>query len=134
MTQSIRRGAVVAAVAVTVFASPAAADSMSSPTVYTLANNGQTVLLSKGMIFKVSLKTASDGGYFWTFADKPDRAIVALVSKHVRHKAGVIGGYSHTVYTFKSVGAGSTTEKLVEKRSGAHKSIRHFTLTEKVGN
>jgi predicted secreted protein len=117
------------------FVTSAGAAGSSTAPVYTLKDSGKTVHLAKHHTFKIRLKTAADSGYEWKFTHRPDPTIVKVVRKRVRSTPGQIGGYAHTVITLKTVGAGTTREKLVEKRPfGTGKLIGTFSLTEVVGH
>jgi predicted secreted protein len=104
--------------------------------IYTGGDSGQTAHLIEHHEFKVSLETSTDGGYSWAFKQKPNSAVVKLVSKHLKsdpHKAGTVGFGSHTIFLFRAVGRGTTSMRLVERRSFEKSNVvKRFSLKEVV--
>lgn len=122
---------VAAAVAVSCSSLGLAAAAGGSGPVYKHKDSGRTVHPAVGTTFKVSLRTCADCGDAWHWAHRPNAAVVKLVSKRVVSHVvpPAVGGYASTIYKFKVVGAGRTTEKLVETGPSG-KTISHFRLTE----
>jgi predicted secreted protein len=138
MTHRIARLTVVCAAAALTLApigSTASAASSKAP-VYTQKASGTGVTVSHGDKFKVRLKGCVSCGTSWSFAQRPDKAVVKLVktAHHSTAPAGAVGGYDVTIWTFKAVSAGTTTIKLAEHDAKKNdKVIKRFRLIVEVG-
>lgn len=136
MTTSILRAVALVTVAAGALATPAAmaspAASGSKVMVYTNADSHTSVRLPVHAKFEVTLKTSTDGGYRWSFSQRSNKKVVQLLNKVVHVKAGQVGGYTHTVFTFKTVGVGATREKLFEHQGKSTQNEKHFELTQVV--
>lgn len=99
----------------------------------TLSTSGDRISVHKGNRLRLDLKTAYDGGYSWSFTQRPQKSVLRVVKKTLKpypHPKGVVGYPYHTYYLLKPVGAGTTTVKLIERQPFDHKNVaRHFTLT-----
>ncbi|HVX70188.1 MAG TPA: protease inhibitor I42 family protein [Mycobacteriales bacterium] len=134
MTKSLARFALAASAFVVAFAPVAEPASAAAATkIYTHADSGRTVGVSHGAKFKVRLKVCETCGYHWSFAKRPDKHVIVL-----KHKTDVssakppaVGGINTVTWTFKAVGKGKTTMRLVE-HSPAQQVTKHFRLTVKV--
>ena len=101
---------------------------------YTQRNSGSVVKVKQGTIFKVSLRTAADGGYAWSLTHGRHSRDFALVSRRVISPEGVVGGYAQTVFTLRATHAGTDYISAVERRSFERNStIARFKLTITVG-
>lgn len=131
ITPRSRRLLTVSAVLAVSGGSFAVAAASGTTPVYKHKDSGRTVHLAVGSKFKVSLRTCADCGDRWSWVHRPDAQVVKLVSKRVVSHVvpPAVGGIASTVYTFKVVGAGRTTEKLVEKGPSGM-TVSHFHLTE----
>jgi predicted secreted protein len=123
---------IATAVSSLLLATGAVTATASATRVYTHADSGRTVHLKIGTTFKVNLKTCADCGDAWHFTKRPSIGVVRLVSKHVvsHNKPPVVGGFARTIYRFKVVGAGRTTERMVETGPGNGHVVGRFKLTE----
>ncbi|HVY10412.1 MAG TPA: protease inhibitor I42 family protein [Mycobacteriales bacterium] len=106
------------------------------PTVFHRSSSGMTVSMKKGKTFKVSLHGCGDCGDYWSYGHRPDRKVLAKAAKTrtvSEAPPGAVGGTDHRVWTFKAVGRGTTTMRMVEHSASHHnKVIARFTLTVKV--
>lgn len=107
----------------------------SSTPVYTQKKSGQTVSATVGSKFKIRLKACGDCGDSWSFSRRFDKNIVKLVraNKTTSATPPAVGGIDTLTWTYKAVGGGTTTVKMVERSaSQRQKVIKRFTLTVRV--
>lgn len=107
---------VVASAALLVAPSMAAA-----PTAHALASS-HSLTVKKGHTIRITLDTASDGGYGWVITQGRHSADFVVVSKKVvaaphTGPTPVVGGNSRTIYTLRMTHVGYATFKAVERRS-----------------
>jgi predicted secreted protein len=100
---------------------------------YHLRDSGATIAVDNGETFRISLRTATDGGYSWAVTKHPDPKVLDLLHKTVvplPHPGGGVGFPSRTSYTYRGVGVGRTSVTIVERQSFAPGStIKRFRLT-----
>jgi predicted secreted protein len=114
------------------FAQAGSAAASSSTPVYTQKNSGQTVSATVGSKFKIRLKACGDCGDSWSFKQRFDRTVVKLVRTNKTSSATppAVGGIDTLTWTYKVVGGGTTTVRMVERSASDHqKVIKRFTLT-----
>jgi predicted secreted protein len=129
-------GAALGAVLVVVPASAAPSTSSTSamPTTYHLRDSGRTVHVERGQLIRISLKTASDGGYRWVVVRGRHSTKFRIVSRKVVAPATVagtplVGAPSQTVWTLRARQRGFATFKAIERRPWAKSDvIKRFTL------
>ena len=119
------------------FAGTAAAYPYShKPVVFHKSSSGMTIAVKEGKTFKVSLQACGDCGDHWAYKHRPASAVLEQIGtpKTVSEAPpGAVGGNNHKVWTFKAVGQGKTTMRMVERTARDHnKVIGHFTLTVEV--
>ena len=137
MTKQIARF-LVAVSALVLTAGPlagSASAATSGPHVYKQADSGRTVGLTYGSKLKVRLKVCEDCGDRWSFAHRPDAKTLKLVHKTDVSSATppAVGGINTVTWTFKGVGYGKTTLKLVKRSaSQGQKVTKRFSLTVNV--
>ena len=99
----------------------------------THSSSGKTLGLKKGHELAVDLRTVYTAGYEWFWTQRPAKGVVKVVSKRLKpypHKSGEVGYPYHTIFLLKAVGSGTTTIKLVERRSFDKTDVAaHFALT-----
>ena len=81
---------------------------------------GSTFSVKKGHKVTITLRTATDGGYGWAIVKGKHSPKFTVLSKTVvprKHKPGVVGGDSNTVYVLRATATGRATFKVVERRS-----------------
>ncbi|HWC36213.1 MAG TPA: protease inhibitor I42 family protein [Mycobacteriales bacterium] len=100
--------------------------------VYTKADSGHTEQITKGTTFKIRLKNCADCGDAWSFKTKFDSRYVKLIGKTKKSSATppAVGGIDTDTWTYKVVGKGTTTVKMVQK-GPSQKVIKRYTLTIK---
>ncbi|HEX3705204.1 MAG TPA: protease inhibitor I42 family protein [Mycobacteriales bacterium] len=104
----------------------------SHPIVFDHHDSGRAISVTRGTTFKVSLEACGDCGQYWSFAHRPAGATLKVEKKLVKPdaKPPAVGGNDHTIWTFRGVGKGRTTMRIVERSAeNRQKIIKHFTLT-----
>lgn len=123
--------AVIGAVTSMGLIAPSVAD---APKTYHQSSSGDTVKVAKGTRIRISLVTASDGGYGWVVTRGKHSDHFKILSRRVVSPpqtggTPTVGGYTHTVYTLLATERGTGTFKAVERRSfGDTTPIKRFTL------
>jgi predicted secreted protein len=125
-----------ALVAVPASAAPSATTTAAAPPTYHLRASGRTVHVKRGHLIRISLPTASDGGYRWLVVRGKHSSTFTIVSRKVvappaTTQDGVpsVGGYSRTVYTLRGRARGHATFKAIERRPFDKSDVIHrFTL------
>lgn len=108
------------------------ATATTTPT-YTAASSGKTVTIKRGTVFRISLRTAADGGYSWAVIHGRNSADFTILSRKVVQPASMVGGYAHTIWTIRATHIGTDYFQAVERRSFEKNSvIARFKLTIKV--
>src|SRR3954451_13985246 len=100
------------------------------------ADTGSSITVKAGDTFKVRLRQAFDGGYAWKVKKVSDASVVKLVdTKDVKatcddNNRGLpcIGGFNWFVATFKAVGTGTASIRMVEKRSFENKVVQRWRI------
>ena len=102
-----------------------------TPTTYHLSDSGRTVTVVKGHLIRITLRTASDGGYGWVVTHGRHSTTFKIVSRAVTQSnpPGTVGGYSVTTYTLRATARGTDTFRAIERRSFDKTDvIRRFAL------
>jgi predicted secreted protein len=107
-----------------------------APTTYHLRASGRTVRVERGHLIRVSLTTASDGGYHWVVVRGRHGTTFTILSRRVvpppastQNGVPLVGGDSQTVYTLRARARGYATFKAIERRPWDHSDVAHrFTL------
>ncbi len=123
---------VVAAVAIGVAASPAAAKQVK----LTIADTGKTVSVSKGDTISISLASNQTTPYHWVVTTKPNAKVAKVTkAKYVGAGTGVPGEGGQQQYVIAAKGAGKTSfkteyQEISSGEVGSGKST--FAITIKV--
>ena len=114
-------------------AQPRAANAPHHIRIVTLSAAGMRIAVHKGNRLRLDLRTASDGGYAWSFTHRPKKSVIRVIGKTrkpYKHGKHEVGYPYHTFYLLKPESFGTTTVELIERQPFDHKHVaRHFTLT-----